>query len=239
MGLMGRGMRWIFLSLLLANAIYFAFMWRQPEVVSANAVPVAVDEGRSLVLLEEKEVENHALSSMKSRAVEGQVKRSSDLCTLVGPFNELLRAEYFQEHLRSLGVVSQVKLLEVPGASSYWVYQSPQPSRKAALRRLQELQAKGLDSYVIPKGELENGISFGLYSVERGAQQRLTQIIDLGYEASIRKVDRTVEEIWVSMRAPETDRIGDELWFELLNREEGLEMRQNFCPAVASEQKFQ
>ncbi len=156
------------------------------------------------------------------------------MCTYVGPFKALLPAEYFTEHLAALEVEASVEKVEVPGEPSFWVYQEPQASRKAALRRLHELQAKRIDSYVIPKGELMNGISFGLYNGEERAANRLKQVLSKGYEAKIKKVERSFEEIWVSLGAEEAVKVGQELWFELMNREDGLEKRQNFCPDVAS-----
>lgn len=183
----------------------------------------------------------HTLSSqvevnqwVESRVESGaQDKRA--VCTLVGPFKDRLAAEYFVERLGALDVVSSIEMLEVPGDPGFWVYQSPEVSRKAALRRLHELQAKGIDSYVIPKGDLENGISFGLFSDRSRAEEQLEVVKSSGYEANIRTVARSFEEIWVSMVGGEAEKIGSEGWFELLNREEDLEKRQNFCPAVASE----
>ena len=156
------------------------------------------------------------------------------MCTYVGPFKALLPAEYFTEHLSALEIAASVEKVEVPGEPSFWVYQESQASRKAALRRLHELQAKRIDSYVIPKGELMNGISFGLYNGEERAAKRLKQVLAKGYEAKIKKVERSFEEIWVSLTAEEAEKAGQELWFELMNREDGLEKRQNFCPDVAS-----
>ena len=230
-------MRWIFGSLVLANLVYALVVWQQSgKQQEVPSVEVRAIEGEELLLLSELGTTNR-LVRQQAALTDGVVDRSAgnELCTIVGPFGETLRAEYFVEYLSALDVVAEVKRVEVPGEPGYWVFQTPQPSRKAALRRLQELQAKGVDSYVIPKGELENAISFGMFSVEAGAQQRLTQIINLGYEASVKKIDRAVEEIWVSLVAREADKVGENQWLELLNREEGLEMRQNFCPAVASE----
>jgi hypothetical protein len=157
---------------------------------------------------------------------------------MVGPFKDLLPAEYFVEHLQALEVLGAVERLEVSSGAGFWVYQPSRASRKEALRRLHELQAAGLDSYVIPKGELENGISFGFFSDRRGAEARLAEVGALGYEVLLKEVARSYEEIWVVLTALESTKIGDELWLKLLNREAGLEMRQNFCPGVAHKGKF-
>lgn len=155
-------------------------------------------------------------------------------CTLVGPFKKLLPAEYFVEHLQAQKIASRVAVLEVPGTPNYWVYQKPESSRKAALRRLHELQAKGIDSFVIPKGDLENGISFGVFSDRKRAETLAAEIRGRGYAAEVRPRPRTFEEIWVSLTAAEAGKISGESWLKLLNREPGLEKRENLCPPVAS-----
>ncbi len=246
-------MRSIFLSLVIVNVILFAFHWvgRGESAQSVPAVTLPPQESELLVLLEE--LESEALAEMYAEReriqFSAEVLSSSEevspvleselpagpMCTYVGPFKALLPAEYFVEHLSALEVLAEVQRVEVPGTPSYWVHQQPQSSRKAALRRLHELQAKNIDSYVIPKGDLENGISFGLYNKQERAERRLSEIQARGYQAEMRRVDRTFEEVWVSLGVDEAEKVGQELWFELMNREDGLEKRQNFCPDVASE----
>lgn len=250
-------MRSIFLSLVVVNVVLFAVYWFQRETVVevVSLAPAVSHEAELLVLLEE--LESDALTEMfaaKERVqfspeeqvpyegLDAEMVTSVEpvlpavpMCTYVGPFRALLPAEYFVEHLSALEVLAEVQRVEVPSTPSFWVHQEPQSSRKAALRRLHELQAKNIDSYVIPKGDLENGVSFGLYNKLESAERRLKNIQAKGYEAQIRRVDRTFEEVWVSLGVDEAEKVGQELWFELMNREDGLEKRQNFCPDVASE----
>lgn len=254
-------MRSIFLSLIVLNVALFVFYWLQSGSVSVAAEEGAAEVVRSgdaqlLVLLDELEAtELSEMLAAKARVQfqpEGVVSGGelpdallpaeleaplpeASMCTYVGPFKALLPAEYFVEHLSALEVAAEVQRVEVPGEPSFWVYQAPESSRKAALRKLHELQAKGVDSYVIPKGDLENGISYGLYNREARAKDRLAVILKKGYAAEIRRVDRAFEEVWVSLGVSEAEKVGQELWFELMNREDGLEKRQNFCPDVASE----
>lgn len=234
-------MRSIFFSLVVVNLVVFGLLWfQQREAPVQQLRPQAAPKGAvELTLLSEVERGDHLQVSTTQRSEFSRTAEvageQSPLCTFVGPFKDLLAAEYMVEHLSALEVEARVRRMEVPGEPSFWVYQEPQSSRKSALRRLHELQAKGVDSYVIPRGELENGISFGLYNAEEGAITRLNEIKGRGYEADIRRVERSFEEIWVSMPVVPADQIAESVWFELLNREDGLEKRQNFCPDVASE----
>ncbi len=250
-------MRSVFLFVVLVNVLVMAaYYWSDKE--GAGVPPLAnnvgAPSGELLVLLEEvdrglreekgavtrlsvdfsQEVGSPAGGAGEGFSERAALHERKDVCEFVGPFPKLLRAEYFIEHLSALDVLGEVEVLAVPGEPSFWVYQNPEASRKAALRKLHELQAEGVDSYVIPKGDLENGISFGLFNQRKGAEDRLKNVTSMGYEAKIRRVERTFEEIWVILPAAEAAKIGQELWLELLNREYGLERRQNICSGVAS-----
>jgi len=233
-------MRWIFMSLLAANIALAGWYWwgasvEVPSLRAVSAQPVGV---AGIDLLSEVEVQGHENAPELRLRVPSESGEGGALCSMVGPFKAVLPAEYFVEHLLALDVVAAVERLEVSSGVGFWVYQQPRASKKEALRRLHELQAAGLDSYVIPKGELENGVSFGFFSDRRGAEARLAEVQVLGYEVLLKEVSRSYEEIWVVLGALESAKVGDELWLTLLNREVGLEMRQNFCPGVAHRGKF-
>lgn len=235
-------MRAIFFTLVAANLVALVVLWLQGGAADAPATAAAYQSAPTtarLQLLGEQQAgkprpEAPAPERQRVASEPAVSDRSPPQCTLVGPFKQHLPAEYFAEHLQALDVVANVVLLEVPGKPNYWVYQKPESSRKAALRRLHELQAKGIDSFVIPKGDLENGISFGVFSETKRAETRAAEIRALGYAAEVRPRPRTFEEIWVSMSSVEAAKVARESWLELLNRESGLEKRENFCPAVAS-----
>lgn len=196
-----------------------------PEISSASEV--ANTSTSSAVEDEESPLE---LSAAPSVDDEG-----NPLCTLVGPFPKLLRAEYFIERLAALDVSSSVYEIEIPGDVGYWVFLAPEESRKQAYNKLRELQAKGVDSYVIPKGELENGISFGMFSRQNLAEQRLQAMKEQGYPAELKEISRSYKEIWVLLASGQAKLLGDKVWLEMLSNDEGIERRQNYCPAVASE----
>lgn len=252
-------MRWALLVFLVANMVFAGYQWARPVGGASVEPPAYRQEGARLQLLSEVPAQELGRDSAFSGGADGddsdgnadavaggdeanageprvvEEEPVSALCTLVGPFSALLRAEYFLEHLAEEGIVSQITEIEVPGPPAFWVYLSPLESRSLAYQKLGELQREGIDSYVIPKGELENGISFGLFSQEVGGLQRLKEIKALGYPAALKRVERSNTEIWVSIGAYEAKKITQQQWLTLLVRDEALEMRQNFCPAVASE----
>ncbi len=235
-------MKLIFIFLLLANAVVFiqaAFFTKgaisSAEKFVAPAVPTAP---ASLVLLSERpelaKEKTKAVVSNDANQVQGSAMGEA-LCTMVGPFVQLLHAEYLIENLAALGVKAQIANLEIGDGEVFWVYLAPELSEKEALRRLYELQKKNIESYIITKGDLANGISFGQYADSLEASARAEQLKDQGYNALIKSISKTIKETWVVLEPGADEKISDKAWVGLLNAQESLEKRQNFCSGVASQ----
>lgn len=242
-------MKGVFILLLLANLGLAAVFYIKPagtEVALAANESIEPVELGGLVLLDEVGAERLAeLIDAKARLKVDMVDVQPDkvmapaavipeLCTLLGPFDEVLKAEYVVEGLAALGVLGALEKLEIPGEPGYWVFLPPLPSRKEALRKLHELQAKGVDSYVIPKGDIVNGISFGMYSRSGSAEVRLAEVKKFGYEAEIKEVPRSYEELWVVVQPTESIKLDTESWQNFLFERKNVERRENYCPGVAS-----
>lgn len=236
-------MRAICLALLAINLLVFGaqFLMESPGPPADSGPSPTVETQGNLRLLSERSGSETA-STTRSAAAEppspGTGLDNQPICTLVGPFAETEAAEDLLERLSSLDVQGRIEGVEVPDGTGYWVYLPPELSHKAALRRLHELQAKNIDSYIIPRGELAKGISLGMFSQAELARQRREELVALGYDAQIEEISRTHREIWVSLPLSQAARVADGFWLELLNDQPDLEKRQNFCPGVASGPKF-
>jgi hypothetical protein len=234
-------MRWIVISLLAVNVgifIYSQFFQARGKNVER---PMAAVESNSksapasIKLLVEAKSSAADIQSIAAVPMAPAVKLvHPPLCTLVGPFSRLLLAEYFLEVLQSLDVISEIRSIVVVSEPGYWLHLSPEKSRKDALRRLSELQARGIDSYVIPDGNLANGISLGMFSDEARAQVMEKTIEERGYKPKIVEVPREQKELWVFLPKGESAKIGDEKWLKLISAEDLLQKRQNVCTDVAS-----
>ena len=233
-------MRLIFIFLLIANLVFFVFAYFvdddpvQPSVPGSKKPLQNVDN--NLVLLTEKEGAPTAVQVQK-KSVSHQVssgKKSSDLCTMIGPFGQLLHAEYMVEKLAALGVNAQITNVAIKNGDAYWVYLPPEMSEKEALRRLYELQKKNIESYIITKGELTNGISFGRYADSSEAEEKMKAIKSQGYEAQIKAIPNAINETWVLLEPEADDKISQSTWLDLMSQQQNLEKRQNFCLGVAS-----
>jgi len=238
-------MRWIMITLLLLNALFAFWVWQQPNQAVGKAASTHFGEagGESLRFLSELSVYAEPVSIVARERLQyaevGQdqvaaVGESLPICTLVGPFADLLKGEQLLQRMRALEFEGSMRELEMPGEKGFWVYLIPEISQKAALRRLHELQAKNIDSFVIPSGDLTNGISLGMFNKSDEAEKAAKILIDQGYAVEIKPVERSYQESWVVINAQEAQKISAELWFQLLDGLPDLQHRQNFCPGVAS-----
>ena len=235
-------MRWIVATLVIINILVFGYFQLFAKT-SASLLPVSSGLSNNATLfqtvtllseLSERNVLNAVAAANTAPAVVSSVTSGQPICTLVGPFSVLLRAEYFVERLQALSLLAEVKQLVVASEPGYWLYLPSEPSRKEALRRLSELQRRGIDSYVIPSGNLANGISLGMFTNKERADAMLLSVKSQGYKPEIAEVPREQKEIWVFLSQGEAAKLSDERWSELLSSEDYLQKRQNFCSDVAS-----
>jgi len=238
-------MRWVFFSLLVINALIFLEAKGLTNFLSSQVVEDVVSTsngkvGQSLVLLSEVEqqsrkvdtirlnVEREAESSLPAQAL------SRSLCTLIGSFSSVDKANRFVDILAAKGVDAKVRNLLVSSTVGFWLHLSPLVSRKEVLRRLSELQRQGVDSYIIPDGDLANGISLGMFSDQKRALSLKSSIEQLGYQPEIAEVPREKREVWVFLNQSESVKISAEQWLELISGRELLQKQQNLCSDVAS-----
>lgn len=242
-------MRWIAASLLIANILTFVYLQlfaEKPAVAHTPQLASQVSAPRSVVLLSELVAGsgNSEVAPVEALRIESNPLANSTspvrplasgpLCTIVGRFEKLLEAEYFLEQLTALGLSAEIKNIIVASESGYWLHLPPEASRKEALRRLSELQRRGIDSYVIPSGNLENGISLGMFSQKTRAETMRAKIASQGYEPQVTPVPREQKEIWLYLPQGEATKLSAERWAELLSSEDYLQKRQNLCSDIAS-----
>lgn len=244
-------MRWIFFSLVFFNLL--AFAWKMVMVpsephqskVSKNTrnpytqfpelilmSELSSSDQASATLPRQRQKPSQANSELASSQGEAE---SRPFCELVGPFKSTADAENFVERLNAIEISSSVRDIELPAGPGYWVYLEPQASRQDALRLLGELQAKRIDSYVIPKGELVNGISLGMFSKKSSSDVRIKQIRALGLEPKIDEIERSYHETWVMLAPGEGAKMSSLSWERAMDGINLLQRRQNYCLDVASQ----
>ncbi|WP_045860759.1 SPOR domain-containing protein [Teredinibacter purpureus] len=235
-------MRWIFLTLLFCNIL--AALWGlvfkpfSPAVESFAPRPFQYGAADDLVLLlDDRSAVVRADGEVPMPIVGAEDTSNKDgrpLCEIVGPFEGRALAESFVERLLAIDIRGSIKELELPAGSRYQVFLPPEPSLRDALRKLGELQAKRVDSYVIPKGEFENGISLGMFSREALANKQLVEMRAIGLSPEMNVIERTYWEIWVMLAPGDGGKMSEIAWSRVMDGINHLQKRQNFCLDVAS-----
>ncbi len=228
-------MKAIFILLLVVNTMLAA--WNAFNSITNSSTvgePLVTEKAKphlpTLEVLTDKQ-----LSNLKVLSSNPEVhQQSGDLCSMVGPFKNLAQADILIERLSALDVVAILETLEIPIEPAYWVYLPPLPSKDSAYRKLSELQALKIDSYVIPKGNLTNGISLGLFNEHAGAVAKQKDLKAKGYDVLVHTETRTVAQNWVVVKASESSKITLKTWSSLISGQEDIGYQQNFCPTVAS-----
>lgn len=235
-------MRWIFIVLLVINGVlplwYFALgsdSRVQLQAARSTYWPPPSDVADIVLLGERSESLD---GSVKINAEESPAGQRPELCAMVGPFPAPDAAKHFVERLRALDVLATARAFELRTGLDYWVYFPPEASRQDAYRRLAELQAQGVDSHIILRGELAHGISLGVFSQKTLAEAQVQSVQLQGQTPKIRVIDRSHEEIWVVFGPGEAQKITKSTWWPWLDHRNPFEERQNFCLDLASGQNI-
>lgn len=138
-------------------------------------------------------------ASLNASNADGE-ESSQRVCMLVSGFrSEQDAKDWAQTH--HLDEVDNVRLGArlVPDKPWHWVIIPPLPSRAAGLAKLRQLQAAGIDSYLVTEGEQQNAISLGLFESQRAAQRVLEGRRKAGMAAELTLFKRTRPEpiVWV------------------------------------------
>lgn len=210
-------MRWVFISLVLMNLAYLGYeLSKTSEPVDAQQTVAVASTGvdtNSLVLL-------HELDQPASKKAEGQARDA--LCWAVGSFVAELSAKHVYARMLALDINAQVQGREKIVKKEFWVYLPPLPNKKQALRKLKELQRRNVDSYVITEGELENGISLGLFGKQSSVDRLVEELKKKQIEAQVKSRNRTATEYWVIAPIENGIDMNEEMRTRLAGQDEGL-----------------
>lgn len=189
-------MRWIFYSLFVINLVYLGLQLAKSLTEPARVVSIQLPEmegGAPLALLSEQ---------VQSRRVVRKTVSSGSLCPVIGPWENQDAARAGVVQLQAAGVSAKVRALAIEKDRLSWVYLPPFESRDRALVVLQELQDRGVDSFIVKDGEDANAISLGYFSSAESAEGLRVKMRNAGYPAFVRETSKTVTEYWAYLLDP-------------------------------------
>ncbi|MEZ5435617.1 MAG: hypothetical protein R3E67_03230 [Pseudomonadales bacterium] len=158
----------------------------------------------------------------------------AQLCTLLGPVMKPEDAKALLSRLNALQIQAKYVALQVDGSPDYWVYLRPEPTKDLAIEKLRELQGKQIDSFLIPQGDLANGISLGIFDSQENAEKHRQTITQLGYDAQLKVNPRGYLENWIAIYPDQVAGFSQELYNQLRTENSKLDLRKDECRKVAS-----
>jgi cell division septation protein DedD len=190
--------RWVFYTLLVANLVYLGWhltadrLERTPLTSSSPPAAKGAEAGSasSLALLSEQPQPGKAALAAPSSSQAAS-------CTVVGPWSDSDEARRARIQLRAAGLAGRIEPVRVEKDRLNWVYLPPFESRQRALEALNELQALGVDSFIVKEGDYANAISLGYFSSAESAEGLRTKMRNAGYPVFVRETAREVTEYWI------------------------------------------
>lgn len=205
-------MPWIFLTLMLANIVYFGwnFISTGQTPVRTLSAPV-VQQGERIVLLHERKVVAEVVASPEGGAITEEspavaVPEAVPVvqCFTVGPF--LTSSDAFVARMKGKGFSVRVEPRKAEG-KDYWIYVPPFTNRGRAEEKLSELKAKGVESFIVSEGRFVNAISLGHFSKKELAQSFRDKMTAAGIVVEYREMatEGTVDWVYVAPAASKSD----------------------------------
>ncbi len=194
-------MPWIFLCLMLANAVYFG--WKFMEGTQPQARPVMTEveqQGERLLLLSERpelvvppapepvEEQGEAVVAVPAAAIKQ--------CFNVGPFVSDAAVQKWVEPIKAKKVSARIDKRKVD-VKDYWVFVPAFTNREKAEERLRDLKSRGIDGFIVKDGVFINAISLNHFSRKELAQAFLQKMQEAGVSVEYREINQPGIERWV------------------------------------------
>ena len=195
-------MKWIFYSLLCINLGYLALNLSSEDtqsiVVTSSAPGADIKKLRLLSEVSNESSRQEEAVRVLENPVLAEAQATEARCSGLGPFADLTTAQDVSERLAAMGYVAELKAIDRQlDQADYRVVLPPYKSLQEAFRRLRELKARDIDSYVITQGPDAQGISLGLFSSDSGALLHQQALVGMGYDVEIREIPRMTRDYWL------------------------------------------
>ena len=125
------------------------------------------------------------------------------LCYSIGPLADLAEITTMRSWLAARNGVLELREDERRELALYWVFFPPMKDRNAASQRVARLRALGVDDiYIIPRGDMANAISLGVFSHKTSLERRLSELRSKGFDPSVEPRYKTKKAAWFDVVVP-------------------------------------
>lgn len=216
-------MKGILLTLVVVNLVFGGWLfWQQQQ--TDNEVPIApVAELNNLGL--DEATRSRLAQSGRQRDVPAQDAQ----CILIRGVLSSEDANVIQARLAALEVPSEITIRSEVTRTDHWVVLGPFESIPRARERLTQLQANGVESFLINQGPMQGGISLGLFSSLSNAENRRAALQQQGIEARIEDFPRLRDVRDLDIDAAAARLLSDSALEAILERFEGVDFQRYGC----------
>lgn len=234
-------MRALFLALILANLVFFFWEYTlapTPPSVNRPAAEPPQDDAPPLVLLKDADKAGAGPAGRATPAPKPPVKAASKppvgmappagdkppasqapakeskkmACYIIGPFDHADAARAAVTVLQAKGLEAAFEQRQAQ-MNRYWLHTPVLPSRKAALARMKDIEARGIhDMALMRTGDLENSVSLGFYHNESSAKRRLAALEARQIDVTLDTEHTTVNTYWARYRTARDSPASDAAW---------------------------
>jgi hypothetical protein len=160
-------------------------------------------------------------------------------CAVVAGFSVSDLALTLVQTLQNSGIEAFTVSGDEQAASVWWVYLPKFASEELARRTLDELREKGIDSYYLSSGELQGGISLGVFARREGAERTREEMAKRGYSVNIQETTRAAAGRYrVVAESTREALLADAGMRDFMEKNPGLDVSDFVCEGVAEPQQF-
>lgn len=182
-------LRLTFWILLVANVVMFAATQTYTDSPRKQDEPIPLQpvEAEKIRLLPSVLIKPQ--SEPAQPATTPEQTSETTVCLEIGEFDTAV-ARLFGEKIKNLLPASSIEQFQNHNPSSYMVYFPPAENKKAAEKRIDELQKKGISNFfLITNGtQFKNAISLGIFKNEGAAKNLIAELRKLGFDDALTHV---------------------------------------------------
>ena len=131
----------------------------------------------------------------------------TSVCYSFGPFPKTFLATKATVRLEEMGAKVERRSRRDKQQVGYWIYLPPLESKQAAVRKTQELKKQKVDDYfIVLASKYQNAISLGVYKNRNGAERRVAELREKGFEPRMEPRYQPINVYWLDVKAHLSER---------------------------------
>lgn len=218
-------MKYLFLSLLLLNILYA--LWQLQD--RASMEQHTAGESAS-----EVSPPPPPLTLPPRAASELAAEPMPALCVTLGRFDGVAEAEQLQQRLLALDIAAQVRARDMVVGTDYWLVLPIVGGEREAVLQLGALQERGVDSFLITRGEMAGQLSLGVFEKEEYAHLRRERLQEMGLDVNVHALSK-IRQLFLVQVGGQARRLVDQAMLTRLRADfPSLQHQYQPCVAVAN-----